>query len=46
VKGNEISTPSTPASFNVLINNLKGLGLDVELMSESRPEADEETNQE
>ena len=47
VKGNEISTPSIPASFNVLINNLKGLGLDVDLMSESQPKADEdEANQE
>ena len=46
VKGNEISTPSIPASFNVLINNLKGLGLDVDLMSESQPRVEEETNQE
>ena len=46
VKGNEISAPSIPASFNVLINNLKGLGLDVDLMSENRPETEEETNQE
>jgi DNA-directed RNA polymerase subunit beta len=46
VKGNEISTPSIPASFNVLINNLKGLGLDVELMNESQPRSEEEINQE
>ena len=41
VKGNEISPPSIPASFNVLINNLKGLGLDVELMTESAPKVAE-----
>ena len=46
VKGNEISTPSIPASFNVLINNLKGLGLDAELITENQPKAEEETNQE
>jgi DNA-directed RNA polymerase subunit beta len=46
VKGNEISPPSIPASFNVLINNLKGLGLDVDLMSENQPKVQEETNQE
>ncbi len=31
VKGLDISTPNVPASFNVLMSNLKGLGLDVEL---------------
>jgi len=48
VKGNEISAPSIPASFNVLINNLKGLGLDVDLMTENQPRAEdkEEANQE
>jgi len=47
VKGNEIAAPSIPASFNVLINNLKGLGLDVDLMTESQPKAEEdEANQE
>jgi len=31
VKGEKISTPHTPASFNVLLKNLRGLSLDVEL---------------
>ncbi len=31
VKGNPISQPNVPASFNVLMSNLKGLALDVEL---------------
>ncbi len=31
VKGFDISQPNIPASFNVLLSNLKGLGLDVEL---------------
>jgi DNA-directed RNA polymerase subunit beta len=31
VKGNQIAQPNIPASFNVLLSNLKGLGLDVEL---------------
>lgn len=29
IKGTEIEEPGTPASFNVLVNNLRGLGLDV-----------------
>ncbi len=31
VKGNPINQPNVPASFNVLMSNLKGLALDVEL---------------
>jgi len=31
VKGHPIKTPNVPASFNVLLNNLRGLALDVEL---------------
>tara|TARA_Y100000310_G_scaffold63585_1_gene59031 strand:- start:14269 stop:17454 length:3186 start_codon:yes stop_codon:yes gene_type:complete len=31
VKGERISHPHTPASFNVLLNHLRGLSLDVEL---------------
>lgn len=31
VKGEAIKTPSIPASFNVLLNELRGLALDVEL---------------
>lgn len=29
IKGDVIHEPGTPASFNVLLNNLRGLGLDV-----------------
>lgn len=31
VKGEKIQRPGTPASFNVLLNNLRGLALDVDL---------------
>ena len=31
VKGEKIEKPNTPASFNVLLNNLRGLALDVDL---------------
>jgi len=31
VKGEKIPEPHLPASFNVLLNNLRGLALDVEL---------------
>jgi len=31
VKGEKIPEPHIPASFNVLLNNIKGLALDVEL---------------
>jgi DNA-directed RNA polymerase subunit beta len=33
VKGEPIKSPNVPASFNVLLNNLRGLALDVELHS-------------
>ena len=46
VKGNEISPPSIPASFNVLVNNLKGLGLDVDLINKTQSEVDADANQE
>jgi DNA-directed RNA polymerase subunit beta len=35
VKGHPIKTPNVPASFNVLLNNLRGLALDVELHKRS-----------
>ena len=35
VKGERIKQPNTPASFNVLLNNLRGLALDVELLKDS-----------
>ena len=31
VRGEKISHPNTPAAFNVLVNQLRGLSLDVEL---------------
>jgi DNA-directed RNA polymerase subunit beta len=34
VKGERIKEPNLPASFNVLLNSLRGLGLDVELKKE------------
>ena len=38
VKGENIKQPGTPASFNVLLNSLRGLGLDVELKNEKLDE--------
>jgi DNA-directed RNA polymerase subunit beta len=38
VKGEKIRNPNLPASFNVLVNNLRGLHLNVELINEN-PEA-------
>jgi len=37
LKGEEIKTPTTPASFNLLINELKALGLNVEAKKEKKP---------
>lgn len=34
IKGEQIRSPHTPASFNVLLHNLRGLGLDVILKKE------------
>jgi DNA-directed RNA polymerase subunit beta len=34
VKGESIKAPNLPASFNVLLNSLRGLGLNVELKNE------------
>jgi len=36
VRGERISHPHTPAAFNVLVNQLRGLALDVELKREGR----------
>jgi len=36
IKGERIQNPHTPASFNVLLNNLRGLALDVELKKTPR----------
>ena len=37
VKGERIPQPTIPASLNVLLNNLRGLALDVELLSGNSP---------
>lgn len=42
VKGERIDSPNSPASFSVLLSNLRGLGLDVDL---SRSRDDEESEQ-
>jgi len=43
VKGERIKQSNIPASFNVLLNNLRGLGLDVELLKDKKsPEVREE----
>lgn len=36
IKGNPIGEPNIPASFNVLLNYLRGLALDVELIKKSK----------
>ncbi len=38
VKGERIKQPNIPASFNVLLNSLRGLALDVELKNEKKDE--------
>jgi DNA-directed RNA polymerase subunit beta len=40
VKGEEIAAPSIPASFDVLVNELKGLALDVELVGKQETESE------
>ncbi len=45
VKGQDIMQPNIPASFNVLMSNLKGLGLDVELKKKKVDYEDEESDQ-
>jgi DNA-directed RNA polymerase subunit beta len=42
IKGEKIKSPNIPASFHVLINELKGLCLDVELMGLSEIDKDAE----
>ncbi len=37
IRGEEIKKPNIPASFNVLVNELKSLGLSVELVEKSMP---------
>jgi DNA-directed RNA polymerase subunit beta len=38
VKGEDIAAPHIPASFDVLVNELKGLALDVELVGQPQVE--------
>ncbi|MES2436711.1 MAG: DNA-directed RNA polymerase subunit beta [Patescibacteria group bacterium] len=45
VKGNDIQAPNIPASFNVLMANLKGLALDVDL-KKKKVEYEDVTNDE
>ncbi|MBI1975019.1 MAG: hypothetical protein HYS57_01510, partial [Parcubacteria group bacterium] len=41
IRGETIKSPNIPASFNVLVNELKALGLSVELIGERKtPEKD------
>lgn len=40
VKGEEMKPPHTPASFNVLLNSLRGLSLDIELKKEKKDDQD------
>jgi DNA-directed RNA polymerase subunit beta len=35
IKGQDIPVPNTPASFSVMLNYLRGLALDVELMKDN-----------
>jgi DNA-directed RNA polymerase subunit beta len=42
IKGEPIKSPNIPTSFNVLVNELKGLALNVELSGVKREENDEE----
>jgi len=37
IRGEEIKKPNIPASFNVLVNELKSLGLNVELVEKREP---------
>jgi len=37
IKGEKIKHPNIPASFNVLLSNLRGLALDIDLVSEDTP---------
>ena len=46
VKGERIKQPNIPASFNVLLNNLRGLGLNVELLKDPASRADKKVEEE
>jgi DNA-directed RNA polymerase subunit beta len=40
VRGEKIGHPHTPAAFNVLVNQLRGLSLDVDLKREDKEVSD------
>jgi DNA-directed RNA polymerase subunit beta len=40
VKGEDLRQPNLPASFNVLLNSLRGLALDVELKKDNKGDKD------
>jgi DNA-directed RNA polymerase subunit beta len=42
IRGEPIRSPNIPASFNVLVSELKALGLNVQLMSDGEERSDEE----
>jgi len=46
IKGEKIRNPNVPASFNVLVSELKGLCLNVELVEEIKGEANEKPKDE
>ena len=45
IKGESIKSPHVPASFHVLVNELKALGLDVELVEEEEKKMDDEVKE-
>ncbi|MGH9857494.1 MAG: hypothetical protein ACRD4B_06580, partial [Acidobacteriota bacterium] len=45
VKGGRIQPPHTPAAFDVLVKEMKGLALDVELVGQKQAEGDEATHE-
>ncbi|MDR3583628.1 MAG: DNA-directed RNA polymerase subunit beta [Candidatus Pacebacteria bacterium] len=42
IKGEQIKSPNIPASFHVLVSELKGLGLNVELVDAKKDDSDED----
>ncbi len=46
IKGERIKSPHIPASFHVLVNELKALGLNVELIKEEKKETEENDRRE
>jgi DNA-directed RNA polymerase subunit beta len=45
VKGERLRQPNLPASFNVLLKNLRGLALDVELVNRDRSREDSDSDE-